>query len=65
MNNRKVLIMMKEGVIKKYVKDLKGLLNEIEEIGFEPKAYKGFPNEKMVIFLFGRLFSFLFLKTSL
>jgi hypothetical protein len=40
---------MKEEVIKKYVKDLNGLLKEVNEIGDYFLAWKGFPNHSMVI----------------
>jgi hypothetical protein len=50
---------MKEEVIKKYIKDLDGLLKEVNEIGDYFLAWKGFPNHSMVIFLFGCLYKHL------
>jgi hypothetical protein len=50
---------MKKEVIKKYVKDLDGLLKEVNEIGDYFLAWKGFPNHNMVIFLFGCLYKHL------
>ena len=50
--------MMKGEVTKKYVKDLEGLLKEVDEVGDVFRALRVFPNEKMVIFLFGCLYRY-------
>ena len=47
---------MKEDVIKKYVKDIDGLLEELSEVQAIPALRT---NENAVIFLFGRIFRFL------
>jgi len=49
---------MKEDLIKKYVRDLNGLLNEVELMD-DVGAYRwSGKKEEMVIFIFGRLFRF-------
>lgn len=50
--------MMKEEVIKKYVKDLDGLLNDLDGIVSEIFIAQGV-SENMVIFLFGTIFKHL------
>jgi hypothetical protein len=53
---------MKEEAVKKYVRDLDGMLREIEEWD-DPEVYK--MTHDMVIFLFGRIFRFLNFETIL
>lgn len=47
---------MKDEIIKKYVRDLNGLLEEMSEVQAIPGVTM---NENAVIFLFGRIFRFL------
>ena len=47
---------MKDEIIKKYVRDLNGLLEEMSEVQVIPAVKTG---ENAVIFLFGRIFRFL------
>jgi hypothetical protein len=47
---------MKDEIVKKYVKDLDGLLKELGEYVSQPQIVVG---ESAVIFLFGRIFRFL------
>ena len=48
--------MMKEEVIKKYVKDVDALLKEVDEVGDVFLEWRKFPTHNMVIFLFGCLY---------
>jgi hypothetical protein len=47
---------MKDEIIKKYVKDLDGVLKEMSEFVSQPQIVVG---ESAVIFLFGRIYKYL------
>jgi len=56
---------MEEKTVKKYVKDMDGLLEKVKELGDEFTLLRIFPNEKMVIFLFGCLFRYFKFKGAI